>query len=337
MRYPFVSKLLEEIAPSMGIGVELEPEYQFVGELIFPDGKRHLFRNTNFNLNPAASTEIAKDKGYTSYFLRKHGFRTPKNKTFFSDKLNANLSKDNRRSISDAIEYAQLIGYPVFIKPNNLSQGTLVTKVYTPEEIVSVAEQIFERTHVLLLEEACPGNDYRLVVLGEEIISAYERVPLGVTGDGVHTIEELLEIAKNKLGAQNRPNSEINPFDPRIDLKLARLLLERDSILPQGQKIFLLDNANLSTGGTSVDVTDKIHPTFAAIAIAATRALGLRLAGIDILCHDLATNAADQVWNIIEVNAAPGLDNYASIGDEQAQRVKWLYRRILEYLAVLET
>jgi hypothetical protein len=83
MKHPFASQILSKVAPSLGIKVELEPEYGFVGELIFPDGRRHLFRSTNFNLNPAGSTEIARDKQYTSYFLQKFGFNVPKSKAFF--------------------------------------------------------------------------------------------------------------------------------------------------------------------------------------------------------------------------------------------------------------
>src|SRR2546426_2961369 len=107
MRYPFASKLIEELGPTMGVSVELEPEYEFAGELVFPSGKRHLFRNTNFNVNPAGSTEIAKDKGYTSYFLRKHGFRVPTGRAFFSEKLNANLPVGRRRNIDDAVRFAE--------------------------------------------------------------------------------------------------------------------------------------------------------------------------------------------------------------------------------------
>lgn len=333
MRYPFASKLIEEIGPSMGISVELEPEYQFAGELVFPNGRRHLFRNTNFNVNPAGSTEIAKDKGYTSYFLRKHGFRVPTSRAFFSSKLNANLPEDRRRGLDDAILYAGSLGFPVFVKPNNLSQGAFVTKAYAPADISEVADEIFKRTDVLLVEEACPGRDYRIVVLSESIISAYERIPLAVTGDGTRTVQELLELARSQLEAQGRPNSEIDPFDHRIDLKLRRLGLQRSSVLPSGQRIFLLDNANLSTGGNSEDVTGTIHPTFSGLAVAATKTLGLRLAGVDILCENLAADAAHQAWNIIEINAAPGLDNYSSLGDEQARRVRGLYRQLLEYLA----
>src|SRR5947199_5620486 len=119
--------LIAEIAPAMGIAVELEPEYKYAGELIFPGGKRHLFRNTNFNVNPAGAAELAKDKGYTSFFLRKHGLNAPINKAFFSEKLNANLPVERRRGIREAIEFAEELGFPVFVKPNNLSQGALVT------------------------------------------------------------------------------------------------------------------------------------------------------------------------------------------------------------------
>lgn len=330
MRYPFASKLIQEIAPSMGIRVELEPEYEYAGELIFSNGKRHLFRNTNFNVNPAGSTEIAKDKCYTSYFLRKHGFNVPDSKAFFSDKLNKNLT--HSRGIAEAIAYAKTLGFPVFIKPNNLSQGVFVTKVHEPDEIVTVANRIFERTDVFLIESACIGKDYRVVVLGEEIISGYERIPLTVTGNGQDSIQRLLDAAHEGLEHQGRPNSEITTDDSRIDLKLKRLGLTRDSVIQDQEKIFLLDNANLSTGGTSLDVTGKVHPSFLEIAIKATKALGLTLSGVDIICEDITNEAQSQAWNIIEINAAPGLDNYSALGEEQAARVRDLYRKILLYL-----
>jgi D-alanine-D-alanine ligase-like ATP-grasp enzyme len=333
MRYPFASRIIEEVGPSMGIRVELEPEHGFAGELVFPNGRRHLFRNTNFNVNPAGSTEIAKDKAYTSHFLRKHGFHVPEGRTFFADKLNAHLPPGKRRGVRDAIDYALTLGLPVFVKPNNLSQGACVTKIHDAADLPAVAEEIFRRTTVMLVEQACPGRDYRVVVLGDRIISVYERVPLSVTGNGVHTIDELLVQAQQDLERQGRPNSEIDTTDPRIDLKLRALGLHRATVLQAGEHRFLLDNANLSTGGMSVDVTDAIHPSFADIAIRAMHALGLRLAGVDVLCDDIGSAAEGQTWNIIEINAAPGLDNYASLGEEQAERVRDLYRRILGFLA----
>jgi len=325
--------VIAEIAPEMGITVELEPEYRFAGELTFPNGKRHLFRNTNLNINPAGSTEIAKDKGYTNYFLRKHGFRVPEGRSFFSPRLNRNLVKGKRRGIGDAVLFAEALGLPVFVKPNNLSQGTLVTKIYDSKDIPSVARAIFRRTNVMLVEECCQGRDYRVVVLGDSIISAYERIPLSVIGDGRRSIDELIFEARKDLTGLGRPNSEINPTDWRIDLRLAHLGINRSNVVTQGQRLRLLDNANLSSGGNSIDVTQDIHPSFVDIAIRAAKVLGLRLAGIDIICDELSVSALNQTWGIIEVNAAPGLDNYASLGEDQAKRVKGLYRCILEYLA----
>jgi D-alanine-D-alanine ligase-like ATP-grasp enzyme len=329
MRYPFASRIIEKIAPALGITVELEPEFGFAGELILPNGRRHLFKNTNFNINPAGSHDIAKDKAYTKFFLQKHGFKVPQGKTFFSEKLNRNIESKNQRSVEKARDYAQTIGYPVFIKPNHLSQGELVCKAYNDADILSFAQQIFEVDHVLLVEQACIGADYRVVVLDDQVISAYERRPLSVEGDSVHTIEQLLQFAKRSLKQQNRPNSEIQIDDQRIDVRLREQGMSRATVLAKGHKELLLDNANLSTGGSSVDVTDTIHPSFKKIAIEATAAMGLRLAGVDILCPDLALDAQRQEWVIIEMNASPGLDNYAALGEKQQARVEDLYCKIL--------
>ncbi len=333
MRYPFASKLIAEIAPEMGITVELEPEYEFAGELLFPDGRRHLFRNTNFNINPAGSTEIARDKGYTSYFLRKHGFRVPESRTFYSEALNRNLKPGRRRGVEEAVTYAQELGFPVYIKPNNMSQGRLVAKAYEPADIRKMAAAIFERVPVLIVEAACPGRDYRIVVLGDAIISAYERIPLSIVGDGRRSIEQLLDTAKDELAGLGRPNSEIDLLDPRIDDTLKRTGLTRKSVLEPGRKAALLEIANLSTGGSSIDVSEVIHPSSAELAVRATSALGLRLAGVDLLCEDISREISTQTWHIIELNPAPGLDNYSSLGVQAAERVRSLYRRILRYLA----
>ncbi len=329
MRYPFASKIIERIAPPLGIRVELEPEFGFAGELIWPDGRRHLFKNTNFNINPAGSHDIAKDKAYTKYFLRKHGFNVANGKTFFSPKLNRNIAANHQRGIEQASLYAQSIGYPVFIKPNSKSQGELVCKAYNRSDLARFAHQIFEVDHVLLVEQACQGADYRVVVLDEQVISAYERRPLSIEGDGQLTIAQLLIQAQNGLAGQNRPNTEIQIDDERIDVRLRELGLTRHDILAKHRKEQLLDNANLSTGGSSVDVTQNIHPSFKNIAVDATKAMGLRLAGVDILCLDLSQPSDGQEWIIIEMNASPGLDNYAALGAEQQARVENLYRQIL--------
>lgn len=335
MREPAISKILSSIGPEVGVKVELEPKYGFVGELVFRDGRRHLFRNSNFNVNRAGSVEIAKDKDYTKFFLTKYGFSVPKGMAFFSDRWNDFLALDKRRTVRDAITFAEAIGFPVFCKPNNMSQGRYVTKARTASQVEGVTNQIFSsgKTDVALVEECVIGKDYRVVVLGDKVISAYQRKPLDVTGDGVSSIAQLIEKKRQSLPESGRPNSEIQPDDVRIRDVLASKGIALSTIPLEGHSIEVLDNANLSSGGTSVDVTRSIHPDFIDIAVRATKALGLRLCGVDIICENLTRKLEGQNYYIIELNGAPGLDNYAAMGDEQYQRVRNLYKEILIYLA----
>ena len=101
------------------------------------------------------------------------------------------------------------------------------------------------------------------------------------------------------------------------------------SIPASGEKIFLLDNANLSTGGDSVDVTDNVHPDFKKIAIDLTRDMGLRLCGVDLMIAGDITQKPNKYW-VLEINAAPGLDHYVKTGKKQEQIVEDLYLKVLK-------
>jgi D-alanine-D-alanine ligase-like ATP-grasp enzyme len=322
--------LLARIADQAGVRVELEPEFEFAGRIIFPDGNFHVFQAGNLNINRAGSVAIAEDKNYTCYFLRQAGLKVPRELTFFSDFLAQNLAPEKRRSTKQACEFAASIGYPVIVKPNDGSLGAFVVKAHRPEDIISAAGRIFTKHHVALIQECRSGDDYRIVVLGNEIISAYHRIPLHVVGDGRSTIDELIVRKRNGLAALGRPNSEIDPSDVRIDAVLARHDLNRTSILPDGSVHRLLDNANLSAGGDAIDITSSLHSSFAEIAVKATRALGLSLCGVDIVCSDATKPSAD--YAILELNAAPGLDNYASVGEEQSRRVDEMFLKIVQFL-----
>jgi glutathione synthase/RimK-type ligase-like ATP-grasp enzyme len=330
VREPFVSRLLARIAEKAGVRIELEPEFQFAGRIVFPGGATHVFRANNLNINRAGSVAIAEDKNYTSYFLRRAGLRVPQELTFFSELLAQNLNPAKRRSARDACDFAAEVGYPVVVKPNDGSLGSLVVKAHRPEEILSASERIFEKYHVALVQEFLSGNDYRIVVLGDEIISAYQRIPFHVVGDGRSTIDELILRKKGGLVALGRPNAEIDPCDFRIDAVLRRHGLKRTSVLPDGSVQALLDNANLSSGGDAQDITGRLHASLADIAVKATHSIGLNLCGVDVICADASQASPDYV--IVELNAAPGLDNYASVGEDQSRRVDEMYLKIVRFL-----
>ena len=101
----------------------------------------------------------------------------------------------------------------------------------------------------------------------------------------------------------------------------------------KGQRVFLLDNANLSTGGDSVDVTETVHPTFKKLAIALTRDMGLRMCGVDLMVNgDISRKPVRGTYWILEINSAPGLDHYAKIGRAQEKIVEDLYLKVLRHM-----
>ena len=104
--------------------------------------------------------------------------------------------------------------------------------------------------------------------------------------------------------------------------------------MPKGKKIYLLDNANLSTGGDAIDVTNDIHPNFKKIAINITKDMGLRICGVDMMITkgDIAKNPKSCSYYIIEINAAPGLDHYVTTGKIQREKIEAMYLKVLKAL-----
>lgn len=324
MRKPFVTDRIIRLAKKMNAKLIIEPEYQFVGHITFENGKTTLFKDTSFNINHYGSVQIAKDKGYASFFLNQFGFKVPKEKTVFNKKLNDNITI--KRTIDDGYKIAKEIGLPVILKPNDKSKGEGVCKIHNKKEYTSAANKILKDTNVMIIQEFCIGKDYRIVVLDGEIISAYERKPLTIIGDGKSTIMQLLN-QKQKRYIEVGRDTRLDFSDYRMKQKLSRLKLTLESVLGKGEEIKLLDNANLSTGGDAFDFTTTIHDDFKNLAIDVTKKMCLRLCGVDILTEDITKPLKD--YNIIEINAAPGLDNYGSIGENQSKIVDDLYFKIL--------
>ncbi len=324
------SELIAAIGPRLGITVELEPKYRHVGQLVLPDGRKVYFRNTNFDLNGQGSAEIAKDKDFAAFFMKSMGYPTPKGGAFFSNHWCRTIGSN--RNIDAAYRYAKRLGLPVFLKPNSKSQGSAVARVYTKQEFYQAARRIFKIDRVALVQQPVEGDDYRIVALDDEVISAYRRLPLSVVGDGNLSVEQLLYQKQEQFIASGR-DTHIPFDDKRIALRLKRQHMNFNTVLESGERVYLLDNANLSSGGDAEDVTEAIHPTYKDLAVKVTRDLGLRYCGVDLITSSPIQEPARD-YTILEVNAAPGLDNYAQVGEKQYQRVESMYEKIL--LALLK-
>lgn len=321
--------LLKKLAPKIGARVLLEPEWRIAGQIQYKDGSNRYFRYNTLDLNPVGASDIAKDKDYANFFMARMGYPTIRGKSFFSDEWCAAIS--SRRDTEAAYAYAQKLGLPVIVKPNSGTQGTDVTLVHSKPEFLRAMKQIFKHDRVALVQKKVSGRDYRIVVLDKEIISAYERIPLNVVGDGRSTIKQLLAKKARAFIASSR-DTRINLKDPRIKNKLKTEGLAFHSKPASGQKVFLLDNANLSTGGDAVDVTKEIHSDFKKLAVKLTRDMGLRLCGVDLMV-DGDIREKPRKYSVLEINAAPGLDHYVKTGKAQQKIVEDLYLKVLKSLA----
>jgi D-alanine-D-alanine ligase-like ATP-grasp enzyme len=322
-----ITSIIQKVALQIGAVVLVEPEYEFVGHITFKNGKKSVFSHAKLNINGFASAELAKDKAHSNFFLKQFGYRVTEGKTFFSDQMCAKIA--HPRNIDDGFHYAQSMGFPVIVKPLNLSQGILVTKVHNREEYYDVANKIFQIKSGLIVEKFYGGNDYRIVVLDDEVITAYQRIPLCVVGDGISNVLELLQQKQEKILNTGRRN--VIKFDDfRISQKLKTQNLDWDSVIPNHHTVYLLDSANLSSGGEVVDFSETIHPDFQKLAINITKDMGLRLAGVDILTDNITMPMVD--YTLIEVNGSPGLNHYAASGEVAAKRVEELYLKILQVI-----
>lgn len=318
-KLPYLTKLIRKLAPKIGAKVVVEPEWGIVSQITFKNGVVRFLFGYLFDLNNYSSVEIATDKGYAKFFMKKMGYPVAEGKTFYSDEW-AKAIKSNQK-IFYAKKYAKKLGYPVIIKPNSKSQGSGVRLVWNEKELDFGLKEIFKKDKVAIVERYLPGKDYRIVVLDGEIISAYQLVPPSIVGDGRSSIISLLKKKTFTLRGKDR---KINLKDRRIEDKLLKQGLNFRSVLKKGQRVFILDNANLSSGGEAINVLNNISVSFQEIAKKLTSDMGLRIAGVDLMITtgDITKNSKDCDYYIIEINSSPGL--------EPTERV---YLKVLKALA----
>jgi cyanophycin synthetase len=214
------------------------------------------------------------------------------------------------KSREEAWEKAQALGCDVVVKPRYGNQGKGVSVgVRGAEEVMMAYDLASKFGEEVIVERQVIGNDYRLLVVGKEVVAAAMRVPPTVIGDGVRTVKELVE----ELNSDPRRSdghatvlSKVKLDDVAV-VTLAKQGLTIDSVPQKGQKVLLRNNANLSTGGMAVDVTDVVHEETRRLAVLAAQVIGLDVCGIDVVCKDIARPLGEQGGALLEVNAAPGL------------------------------
>ena len=316
----------QKAANEIGANVILTTHYGWAGQVIYKSGATRYFRRAHLDLNPCGAAEIARYKCYSTWFLEQMGFPIIKGMSFFEDNFAEQIGSD--RDIHAGYRYAKSLGFPVVVKPNCKNAGQGVARVDNRRDFYDCMRRIFTMDTVALVQEVVTGKEYRVVVLDDSVISAYERRPLEVTGDGKSTIRELLQAKRQRARKIDRALS-LALDDYRLLINLRRRKLDLESVLPRGDTLPLLINANITTGGDAYDVLKHVHPGFKKLAVEITRKMGLRICGLDLMVRGDIKDPPGKYW-IIEINPSPGLDAPLFTGEERAQALQKLFVKVLK-------
>lgn len=256
----------------------------------------HWFEHTFSLQSSNISVRLARDKIKSGLRLRQAGLPVPANTIV--------------KGADEAIRFGQQVGFPVVIKPANLDGGAAVTaNLSTPTEIRAAVQKVFKVANSVMVEKHVQGRDYRLTVLDGKVIWAVERVPGGVTGDGQHSIAELITAENNTEHRRVGPAQTLQPLSLNDEAKaqLAKQQLNANDVPAAGQFVRLSSIANVATGGRPVPVFEQVHPDNLQLAERAARALRLDIAGVDLLIPDITRSWREVGAAICEVNAQPDL------------------------------
>ncbi|MFA9398869.1 MAG: cyanophycin synthetase [Clostridiaceae bacterium] len=276
-----------------------------------------LVESTIFENTSALSVDISCDKLLTKNILRSQYINTPEG-YLVTSKI-------------DLIKRFNELGSKIVLKPRfgNQGKGVLIG-INKIEELIEGYKKILKEYKDIIIEKQFKGDDFRILVINGKISAVSMRTPPFVIGDGIKTIRELIEdINKhsNRGVGHEKPLTKIC-IDETLIFNIEKCGFTLDSILKDKGKVLLRRNANLSTGGCGIDVTDNICGYNKEIVLRAVKAIGLNICGIDFICKDIS-KPINKDEGIIEINAAPGLRMHLFPGVGEKREVA---KDIIDYM-----
>lgn len=258
------------------------------------------------------AVEISCDKEDTHNMLSDLGLPVPQQRLVYSP--------------TEAIRAAKRIGYPVVVKPLDGNHGRGVSINLTEDAQIEVAfheAKAQSKSRGILVEQYITGMDHRMLVVNGELVAVAKRVPGHVVGDGKHTIAQLVDIVNQdpRRGIGHEKVLTNLELDNQAERLMADAGHTADTVLPKGEVFYLRSTANLSTGGTAIDMTDVCHPDNRDMAERTIKAVGLDVGGVDFLTQDITKSYKDIGGAIVEVNAAPGFRMHVAPSEGQPRDV----------------
>jgi GNAT-family acetyltransferase (TIGR03103 family) len=284
------ARIIADEARRRGIRVRvIDAEFGYLA--LSHGGREVVTRESLSELTTAVAMSRCDDKRVTRRLLAGAGLRVPRAHT----------------AAFDAADLAFLaeVG-EVVVKPARGEQGSGITVGVThPDELTPALELASSICPDVVLEECVHGEDLRVVVIDHEVVAAAVRRPAEVLGTGRRTIADLIERQSRRRAAATGGESTI-PVDAHTVDTIAKAGYTLDDVLPEGAVLQVRRTANLHTGGTIHDVTDRLHPQLAEVCVAASRVLDIPVVGLDLIVPDVEGPA----YVFIEANERPGLANH---------------------------
>lgn len=283
--------LIARVAQSYGAEVEWLTRAMM---LVQQDDRQVFFWDVRSN-ESSVGAKLATHKGHTHRFLERAGVAAP--------------AARQVQGVEAALAFWRGLGCPVVVKPVQGTRGRAVALGLDDESSIREAFAQAQSERGVLVEEQVQGSEYRFFVVGGEVLAVLGKDPAHVVGDGIATVEALVE-AKNQLRAMNpRLMTGLIPLDEVASRNLHRQGVDWQSVPRSGQRVVLRQEANISMGADTFDATDLVSQRSKSIAVAAVQALpGLDWAGVDVMLADSADEQGDV--RIIEVNTCPGLGGH---------------------------
>jgi cyanophycin synthetase len=256
------------------------------------------------------AVELASDKEETNGILAHLGLPVPRQRLV--------------QRADDAVAAAERIGYPVVVKPFNANHGRGISiHLTTAEQVLTAFEVAREHSRSVIVESFITGEDHRMLVIDGELVAVSKRVPGHVVGDGLHTIDELVDEVNRdpRRGIGHEKVLTRLAFDHQAETILANRGYTRETVPAAGERVFLRSTGNLSTGGTATDMTDMVHPDNVEMAVRAVKAIGLDVGGVDFLTTDITASYKEIGGAICEINAAPGFRMHMAPSEGRARDV----------------
>lgn len=242
---------------------------------------------------------IMENKELTKLILKEHDINVPASVTV--------------NHVDEALnKYSDYINRDIVIKPKSTNCGygvSILKRLNSKEDYIRAVKHASSYDNCVIIEEFVQGNEYRFLVVADEVVAVMHRVPANIVGDGIHNIEDLVsEKNRNPM----RGKGHITPLEkiiigPVEDNNLASQMKDIYYVPAEGEIVYLRENSNISTGGDSIDFTDDVHEQYKVIAINATKVAGAKICGVDIIIQDVKEKPDENNHSIIELNFNPVL------------------------------